>query len=152
MVEDDIALKMYKARVAGESERKIAAKFKVTPTEVRHAVARMLPIIDTAARIEAYGLQLARYDELFEAHFGPAKALDQGSSMVCLKIADQCASLLGLNSPTHMTFELAEATTAPQLTTSEKIDKVLRELAESKTKEPADHSNDDEADQLHSAT
>ena len=43
-----------------------------------------------------------------------------------------------------MTFELAEATTAPQLTTSEKIDKVLRELAESKTKEPADHSNDDE--------
>ena len=56
MVEDDIALKMYKARVAGESERKIAAKFKVTPTEVRHAVARMLPIIDTAARIRPMAL------------------------------------------------------------------------------------------------
>ena len=78
MVEDDIALKMYKARVAGESERKIAARFKVTPTEVRHAVARMLPIIDTAARIEAYGLQLARYDELFEARLRACQGARSG--------------------------------------------------------------------------
>ena len=93
MVEIDevIALEMFKLRVLGQSERKVALTYNVTTLAVRRAVARVCPIVDTASRVFAHGLALQRYEDLLEAHFASAKAGDQEATTLCLKIIDHTA-------------------------------------------------------------
>ena len=121
-IDDDTAMKMLRLRVIGHSERKIAAVFKVSQTAARNAINRMLPIVDTAYRVQAHGLELARLDELQAAyHEKAASGNNETAAALCLKIGEQRSALLGVNAPTRLDMQLVEAASAPVLTTTDRI-------------------------------
>ena len=57
-IDDKLAFEMFRLRVAGQSERKIATKYKVATAAVRERDARMLPAVDTAMRVQVHALEL----------------------------------------------------------------------------------------------
>ena len=130
MISDEVAEQMLAMRIDGFSEKKIAQRFDTTPSEVRFAINAALPKMDAQARVLAYSVEVLRLSE--EVHRTYAQASRNGdlaATNAVLRASDQRSSLIGLNSPTRLTFELVSDISAPPLNTTEKIRAPLDGLA-----------------------
>ena len=128
MIDDETAELMLQMRIDGFSEKKIARRFNTDPTEVRFAINNVLPKMDAQARITAYNIEVLRLEQVHQTYCKASNSGDLGATNAVLRASDQRASLIGLNSPTRLTFELVSDAASPQLNTTEKIQAALAGL------------------------
>ena len=135
-IDDDIATKMLRLRVAGQSERRIAAQFNISQAAVRTTINRMLPVVDTAYRVQAHGLELARLDELHSAYYDKAASgNNETAALLCLKIVEQRSNLLGVNAPVRLDMQLVEQISGPTPSTTDRIEAAINAVI-SQRKQP----------------
>ena len=129
MISDEVAEQMLAMRIDGFSEKKIAQRFDTTPSEVRFAINAALPKMDAQARVLAYSVEVLRLEEVHRTYAQASRNGDLAATNAVLRASDQRSSLIGLNSPTRLTFELVSDISAPPLNTTEKIQAALDGLA-----------------------
>jgi hypothetical protein len=126
---------MVQLRVAGVGIGRIAKQYGVTERVVLQALDRGLPQLGPEARAQYLRRSVGQLDQLSAWWFGAAKT-NVAAAMLCLKINERMASLLGLDAaqtsrldPTRI-IEAAE----PQGTST---DALLRELNRIAAERPA---------------
>jgi hypothetical protein len=98
---DDMILE---ARIVGTSVRTIAKRFAITSREVEAVIDRKLDCtLDNDLRMRVVKLDLARLDALGSCFFVKAiKDKDTQAGLLCCKLLERRAALLGLDSPTRI--------------------------------------------------
>jgi hypothetical protein len=114
-------------RLAGRSARSISKELRCTVGEVDASLDRTLPKIDNDARRRYVALDLNRLDELLKVFFARAtEKADAQAGLVCVKIMERRALLLGLDSPQKLDIVQVQAQEAP--TRHERIKAALMNL------------------------
>jgi hypothetical protein len=110
-VRDDYILQ---ERLSGKSARVISKQLRCTVGEVDAALDRVLPKIDNAARQRHVSLDLNRLDGLLETFYKRAiENVDAQAGLLCVKIMERKAAMLGLDSPQHLDIVQVQAQDAP---------------------------------------
>lgn len=87
----------------GKSARAIGKQLKCTVGEVHTVLDRVLPTIDNEARLRHIMLDLQRLEQLLAVFLKRAiEDKDQPSGMLCVKILERKAALIGIDSPTRI--------------------------------------------------
>jgi len=101
-------------RLAGRSARSISKELRCTVGEVDAALDRTLPQIDNAMRLRHISLDLQRLDALLKTFFARAtEAVDAQAGLLCVKILERKAALLGLDSPQKLDVVQIQASEQP---------------------------------------
>jgi hypothetical protein len=102
-------------RLAGRSARSISKELRCTVGEVDAALDRVLPKLDNAARLRYISLDLQRLDALLKTFFARAiEKVDAQAGLLCVKILERKAALLGLDTPQKLDIVQVQAQEAPQ--------------------------------------
>jgi hypothetical protein len=102
-------------RLAGRSARSISKELRCTVGEVNAALDRTLPQIDNAMRLRHISLDLQRLDELLKVFFARAiETVDAQAGLLCVKILERKAAMLGLDTPQKFDIAQVQAQEAPQ--------------------------------------
>ena len=110
-VRDDYILEQ---RISGKSARAISKELRCTVGEVDAALDRVLPKIDNAARLRYISLDLNRLDVLLQTFSKLAiEKEDTQAGLLCVKILERKAALLGLDSPQKLDIVQLQAQQAP---------------------------------------
>src|SRR6516225_6940943 len=110
-VRDDYILEQ---RISGKSARAISKELRCTVGEVDAALDRVLPKIDNAARLRYISLDLNRLDVLLKTFSKLAiEKEDPQAGLLCVKILERKAALLGLDSPQKLDIVQLQAQQAP---------------------------------------
>src|SRR5262245_30075939 len=97
---DDFILQ---ATLDGHSARSLSKQLRCTVGEIHAVLDRVLPMIDNEERMRHIALDLQRLDQLLAVFLERAiKDKDQPSGMLCVKILERKAALLGLDQPTKL--------------------------------------------------
>jgi hypothetical protein len=87
----------------GKSARAIGKQLRCTTGEINSTLDRVLPQIDNEARMRHIVLDLQRLEQLLAVFLKRAiEDKDQPSGMLCVKILERKAALLGLDQPTKL--------------------------------------------------
>src|SRR5215831_11999735 len=101
-------------RLAGRSARSISKELRCTVGEVNAALDRTLPQIDNAMRLRHISLDLHRMDELLKVFFTRAiEKADAQAGLLCVKILERKAALLGLDTPQKLDIVQVQAQEHP---------------------------------------
>jgi len=101
-------------RLAGRSARSISKELRCTVGEVDASLDRTLPKIDNAMRLRHVSLDLQRLDELLKVFFARAiEKADTQAGLVCVKILERKATLLGLDQPLKLDVISVQAEQEP---------------------------------------
>ena len=101
-------------RLTGRFARSISKELRCTVSEVNAALDRTLPQIDNAMRVRHISLDLQRLDELLKVFFARAvEKVDAQAGLVCVKILERKAALLGLDQPTKLDVVQVQVQEAP---------------------------------------
>ena len=123
-VRDDFILQ---ERLSGKSARAISKQLRCTVGEVDAALDRVLPKIDNAARQRHVSLDLTRLDGLLETFYKRAiEKEDAQAGLLCVKIMERKAAMLGLDSPQQLDIVQVQAQKEPSQ--HEKIAKVINDF------------------------
>jgi hypothetical protein len=110
-VRDDFILQ---ERLSGKSARAISKQLRCTVGEVNAALDRTLPKIDNDARRRHVSLDLNRLDGLLETFYKRAiENVDAQAGLLCVKIMERKAAMLGLDSPQKLDIVQVQAQDAP---------------------------------------
>jgi hypothetical protein len=110
-VRDDFILQ---ERLSGKSARAISKQLRCTVGEVDAALDRVLPKIDNDARRRHVSLDLNRLDGLLETFYKRAiENVDAQAGLLCVKIMERKAAMLGLDSPQKLDVIQVQAKDAP---------------------------------------
>ena len=102
-------------RLSGRSARSISKQLNLTVGEVNASLDRTLPQIDNAMRLRHISLDLQRLDELLKVFFARAtEAVDAQAGLLCVKILERKAAMLGLDTPQKFDIVQVQAQEAPQ--------------------------------------
>jgi hypothetical protein len=114
-------------RLSGKSARAISKQLRCTVGEVDAALDRVLPKIDNDARRRHVSLDLNRLDGLLETFYKRAiENVDAQAGLLCVKIMERKAAMLGLDSPQKLDIVQVQAQEAP--TRHERIKAALMSL------------------------
>jgi hypothetical protein len=101
-------------RLSGKSARAISKQLRCTVGEVDAALDRVLPKIDNAARQRHVSLDLNRLDGLLETFYKRAiENVDAQAGLLCVKIMERKAAMLGLDSPQQLDIVQVQAQKEP---------------------------------------
>jgi len=110
-VRDDFILQ---ERLSGRSARSISKELRCTVGEVDAALDRVLPKLDNAARLRHISLDLQRLDALLKTFLARAiEKVDAQAGLLCVKILERKAALLGLDSPQKLDIVQVQAQEEP---------------------------------------
>jgi len=97
-------------RLSGRSARSISKELRCTVGEVDAALDRVLPKLDNAARLRHISLDLQRLDALLKTFLARAtEAADAQAGLLCVKILERKAALLGLDTPQKLDIVQVQA-------------------------------------------
>jgi len=123
-VRDDYILQ---ERLSGKSARAISKQLRCTVGEVDASLDRTLPRIDNAARQRHVALDLNRLDGLLETFYKLAiEKEDTQAGLLCVKIMERKAAMLGLDSPQKLDIVQVQAQQQPSQ--HDKIAKVINDF------------------------
>ena len=123
-VRDDFILQ---ERLSGKSARAISKQLRCTVGEVDAALDRVLPKLDNAARLRHISLDLNRLDRLLEVFYKRAiENVDAQAGLLCVKIMERKAAMLGLDSPQQLDIVQVQAQKEP--TEHDRIEEVIMNL------------------------
>jgi hypothetical protein len=101
-------------RLRGRSARSISKELRCTVGEVDAALDRVLPKLDNAARLRHISLDLQRLDALLKTFLARAtEAADAQAGLLCVKILERKAALLGLDTPQKLDIVQVQAQEGP---------------------------------------
>jgi hypothetical protein len=110
-VRDDFILQ---ERLSGKSARAISKQLRCTVGKVDAALDRVLPKIDNDARRRHVSLDLNRLDGLLETFYKRAiEKEDAQAGLLCVKIMERKAAMLGLDSPQQLDIVQVQAQKEP---------------------------------------
>jgi hypothetical protein len=115
-------------RLHGKSSRALARELRCTVREIDAALDRALPIIDMAARMRYVAEDLLRLQTLLRVFV--AKAVEQKdiqAGLLCVKILERKAALLGLDQPTKL--DVVQITAAPAQSSVDRIFEAIQRVA-----------------------
>jgi hypothetical protein len=117
-------------RISGKSVRAIAKSQGVSVAQVNHVIdAWAEEAIDDQTRKRSLCLELERLDELTRVFYQRAvKDADVQSGLLVAKLIERRCTMLGLHTPQQAVLQIVDSTT-PKETTTDKIERVLREFA-----------------------
>jgi len=125
-VRDDFILQ---ERLSGKSARAISKQLRCTVGEVDAALDRVLPKIDNDARRRHVSLDLNRLDGLLETFYKRAiENVDAQAGLLCVKIMERKAAMLGLDSPQKLDVIQVQAKDAPS--SHERIKAAIMQMVE----------------------
>jgi hypothetical protein len=125
-VRDDFILQ---ERLSGKSARAISKQLRCTVGEVNAALDRTLPKIDNDARRRHVSLDLNRLDGLLETFYKRAiENVDAQAGLLCVKIMERKAAMLGLDSPQKLDIIQVQAKDAPS--SHERIKAAIMQMVE----------------------
>jgi hypothetical protein len=118
--------KVLGLRLAGISTGKIGRELGLSNKEVIAALERALPVVDASYRARVLKEELARLDQLQAWWYSAAKT-SGSAALLCLRIAERRAQMLGLDAPQHMRLDPIQlvASAAPRENSTAAL---LREL------------------------
>ena len=123
-VRDDYILQ---ERLSGKSARTISKQLRCTVGEINASLDRTLPTIDNDARRRHVSLDLNRLDGLLETFYKRAiENVDAQAGLLCVKIMERKAAMLGLDSPQQLDIVQVQAQKEPSR--HEKIAKVINDF------------------------
>jgi len=123
-VRDDYILQ---ERLSGKSARTISKQLRCTVGEINASLDRTLPTIDNDARRRHVSLDLNRLDGLLETFYKRAiENVDAQAGLLCVKIMERKAAMLGLDSPQQLDIVQVQAQKEPSQ--HEKIAKVINDF------------------------
>jgi hypothetical protein len=124
-VRDDFILQ---ERLAGRSARSISKELRCTVGEVDAALDRVLPKLDNAARLRHIALDIARLDALLKTFLARAvEKADAQAGLLCVKILERKAALLGLDTPQKLDIVAVQAQEGPS--SFEKIHEMIMRIS-----------------------
>jgi len=126
---------IFNARVAGQSMRRIAYEHRMDVAEVQSIIERYTPMMDARARAIAFGIELERLDRLTQTFYEKAQCGDVQAGMLCLRIGERRAALLGLDTPKRVDLVTNGQEAMHPQTTTERIQSVLSLQAENRAPE-----------------
>src|SRR5262249_53355068 len=136
-VRDDFILE---ERLAGRSARSLSKELRCTVGEVDAALDRVLPKLDNAMRLRHISLDLHRLHELLKVFRTRAiEKADVQAGLLCVKILERKAALLGLDAPTKLDIVQVQAQEAPA--GYDKIKEVIWRLGHPDRPMPEDWGN-----------
>src|SRR5215472_16565466 len=101
-------------RLAGRSARSLSKELRCSVGDVDAALDRVLPKLDNAARLRYISLDLQRLDALLKTFFARAiEKVDAQAGLLCVKILERKAALLGLDTPQKLDIVQVQAQEAP---------------------------------------
>jgi hypothetical protein len=101
-------------RLSGRSARSISKELRCTVGDVDAALDRVLPKLDNAARFRYISLDLQRLDALLKTFFARAiEKVDAQAGLLCVKILERKAALLGLDTPQKLDIVQVQAQEGP---------------------------------------
>jgi len=101
-------------RLSGRSARSISKELRCTVGDVDAALDRVLPKLDNAARLRYISLDLQRLDALLKTFFARAiEKVDAQAGLLCVKILERKAALLGLDTPQKLDIVQMQAQEGP---------------------------------------
>jgi hypothetical protein len=110
-VRDDYILQ---ERLSGRSARTISKQLRCTVGEINASLDRTLPTIDNDARRRHVSLDLNRLDGLLETFYKRAiENVDAQAGLLCVKIMERKAAMLGLDSPQQLDIVQVQAQKEP---------------------------------------
>lgn len=129
--------RIFDLRVQGKSVRTIARQFRIAMKEVDAIVESYCTPIDMTAKARAFELEMHRIDALQDAAYGQAIGGNISAIMACAKLMERRAAMYGYEAPIrHDPIQvLAQATPA---TTTDRIQKVLDDLAQRQLEKPSE--------------
>src|SRR5215471_7652782 len=114
-------------RLAGRSARSIGKELRCTVGEVDAALDRVLPKLDNAARLRYISLDLQRLDALLKTFFARAiEKVDAQAGLLCVKILERKAALLGLDTPQKLDIVAVQAQEQPTSSFEKLHEMILR--------------------------
>ena len=126
---DERADQMFHLRLAGHSVRRIARQFQVSEAVAQAAIQHCVPPISDQMRKHTLELELARLDQMQAVFYASMLQGNHQSAAICLKIKELRGDYLGIRAASRIDpIQLVKAA-EPEPTTTERIQKVLDELA-----------------------
>jgi hypothetical protein len=118
-------------RLHGKSVRAIARQFGRTVAEINEVLDAVSEPITPEYKVRAVSADLERLDAMQAVWFEKCLAGDYNAGLLCLKIAERRASILGLDQPTSKAFDVIElrAAASPAQSGTDKILRALSDLA-----------------------
>jgi hypothetical protein len=101
---DECDAQVLHLRLAGVSVRRIGRRYGLTDKQVLAALDRTLPTLDAEAPARYLRESLGQLDELSSWWYGQAKT-SAPAAMLCLRINERKAALLGLDAPQHVRMD-----------------------------------------------
>lgn len=117
--------KAYKLKLEGHSLIDIAQNLKCEVHEVNASLARMFGGVTSEMRTRAIEEELARCDAMYGVFYTRAKTGESEAAIICLRIMERRARLLGLDRPASDDSALNEAMRGAQTSSSERIKAAL---------------------------
>jgi hypothetical protein len=125
-VRDDYILQ---ERLSGKSARTISKQLRCTVGEINASLDRTLPKIDNDARRRHVSLDLNRLDGLLETFYKRAiENVDAQAGLLCVKIMERKAAMLGLDSPQKLDIVQVQAQEQPS--SHERIKAAIMQMVE----------------------
>ena len=118
-------------RLAGRSARSLSKELRCSVGEVDAALDRVLPKLDNAARLRYIALDLQRLDALLKTFLARAiEKVDAQAGLLCVKILERKAALLGLDTPQKLDIVAVQAQEGPS--SFEKIHEMILRIGRQK--------------------
>src|SRR5215813_6233775 len=115
-------------RLSGRSARSISKELRCTTAEVDASLDRTLPKITNDAKRRIVALDLDRLDGLIEVFYKRAiEKVDAQAGLLVVKILEQKAALLGLDSPQKL--DIVQVQTQEQPSEHDQIHEAIMSLA-----------------------
>jgi hypothetical protein len=114
-------------RLSGRSARSISKELRCTVGDVDAALDRVLPKLDNTARLRYISLDLQRLDALLKTFFARAiEKVDAQAGLLCVKILERKAALLGLDTPQKLDIVTAQAEEGAQNSHARLFEMIMR--------------------------
>jgi hypothetical protein len=132
---DECDAQVLHLRLAGVSVRRIGRQYGLTDKQVLAALDRTLPTLDAEARARYLRESLGQLDELSSWRYGQAKT-SAPAAMLCLRINERKAALLGLDAPAHVRLDPVQiiANAGPQQGSTAALIAELDRIAEERNR------------------
>src|SRR5262245_1401279 len=132
---------IFRLRLAGLSERRIARQFGLRVAQIEAIVAGQCQPVTKQSKARTFELELARLDEMQAAFFAAARRGDAQAAAICLKINERRSAMLGFDMPTTIRTDpvMVAIEAAPRPTSTERIRQLIDAIvAERERAEPPD--------------
>ena len=128
-------------RLSGRSARSLSKELHCPVSDVDAALDRVLPKLDNAMRLRHISLDLHRMDELLKVFLARAtEKVDVPAGLLCVKILERKAALLGLDAPTKL--DIVEVQTQQGAQGHERLYEMIMRIGRQKDGNGADSAVD----------